>query len=266
MARGLCFVCGNALVCQRSTRRYCANACRQSAYRRRRSPRVWHRRAGRVRLPPVSREAVSLAHAAVRPIPLADARQVIEQQEPMCGVATLAYGLFLGQALASVVVFGVHPASNLSPRYGQTIALLRGVTLPWAPANCGSKLIRGAMKLLPAPYTCVTAFSDSTLGERGAIYRATGFQPIGASRGGRRVRVHYQGRVLSERSARRLFGTSSAPKLAALGLKVETVPRRLRWVAAAAGGAARAGARPRSAHSSGGLAGCSPPKRAPAHA
>jgi hypothetical protein len=228
MGERCCFRCGNTLTWQRSTRRYCANACRQSAYRRRRSPRVWHRRAGRSRLPPVSREEVSLAHAAVRQIPLADARQVIEQQEPMCGVGTLAYGLFLGPALASVVVFGVHPASNLSPRHGQTIALLRGVTLPWAPANCGSKLIRGAMKLLPAAYSTVIAFADATLGERGAIYRATGFQPIGASRGGRRVLVHYQGKVLSERKARRLFGTSSAPRLAALGLKVETVPRALR--------------------------------------
>jgi hypothetical protein len=41
-----------------------------------------------------------------------------------------------------------------------------------------------------------------------------------------------RGRVLSERSARRLFGTSSVPKLAALGLKVETVPRRFRYVLA----------------------------------
>jgi hypothetical protein len=56
------------------------------------------------------------------------------------------------------------------------------------------------------------------------IYKAAGFQLVGPSRGGRRVMVHYAGRVLSERSARRLFGTSSVPKLAALGLKVETVP------------------------------------------
>ena len=234
MGERCCFVCGNTLTWQRSTRRYCANACRQSAYRRRRAPRVWHRRAVRARThsPPVSRPAVSLAHAVVRPIALSDARQVIEQREPMCGGATLAYGLFLGHTLASVVVCGIHPASNLSPRYHQTIALLRGVTLPWAPRNCSSKLIRRAMDLLSAAsYTRVIAFSDSTLGERGVIYRAAGFQPIGASRGGRRVQVHFQGRVLSERGARRLFGTSSAPKLAALGLKVETVPRRLRWVA-----------------------------------
>jgi hypothetical protein len=226
-----CFVCGDVLICQRVTRRYCANACRQSAYRRRRAPRIWHRRATRTRAMHIVRPTVSLAHAGVRPVPLCEARPIIEQKEPMCGVAIAAYGLFLGPALASVVVFGVHPASNLSPRHNQTIALLRGVTLPWAPRNCGSKLIRRAMDLLPARYASVTAFSDSTLGEYGTIYRAAGFASVGASCGGRRVLVHHEGRLLSERTARRRFGTASAPKLAVLGLKVETVPRRSRWIA-----------------------------------
>jgi hypothetical protein len=77
----------------------------------------------------------------------------------------------------------------------------------------------------------VTAFSDSTLGERGVIYQAAGFLPVGASRGGRRVLVRYQGQWLSERSARARFGTGSAQQLAKLGFKVETMPRRQRWFA-----------------------------------
>jgi hypothetical protein len=174
---------------------------------------------------------VSLATAVVRPIPLRDARQIIEQHEPMCGVGTLAYGLFLGNALASVVAFGVDPSGNLSQRHDRTIALLRGVTLPWAPRNCGSKLIRGAMTQLPPHYTRVIAFSDATLGERGVIYRAAGFSCAGPSCGGRRILVHYQGRRLSERAARHHFGTSSASQLASLGLRVETVPRRSCWIA-----------------------------------
>jgi hypothetical protein len=79
----------------------------------------------------VTRPTVSLAQAVVRPVPLRQARQMIERCEPMCGVATFAYGLFIGNALASVVVFGVHPAANLR-RCEQGICLLRGVTLPWA--------------------------------------------------------------------------------------------------------------------------------------
>jgi hypothetical protein len=42
MCRRLCFRCGSRLICQRSIRVYCTNACRQSAYRRRHSPRVRH--------------------------------------------------------------------------------------------------------------------------------------------------------------------------------------------------------------------------------
>jgi hypothetical protein len=231
MGERSCFVCGTTLVCQRSTRRFCANACRQSAYRRRAAPRVRQRRGvSRLRVPHGERRTVSLADAVVRPISLRQARRIVEQYEPMCAIAIHAYGLFIAGALASVVVFGAHPAGNLSPRHAGRIALLRGATLPWAPRNCGSKLIRRAMALLPARYTAVTAFSDPTLGENGTIYRAAGFRCIGPSSGGRRVLVHYQGRVLSERAARSRFGTS-ATRLAALGLKVETVPRRERWVA-----------------------------------
>jgi hypothetical protein len=230
MGERLCFVCGTELACQRSTRLYCANACRQSAYRRRRTGYVRRRRAARARLPHVVRPTVSLAHATVRPVPLREARPIIEAHEPMCAAPTFAFALFLGNALASVVVFGVHPASNRVSGYQQTIALLRGVTLPWAPRNCGSKLIRRAIDLLPSNYTTVIAFADATLGETGVIYRAAGFQPLGPSRGSRRILVHHQGRVLSERTTRHRFGTTSAPRLAALGLKVETVPRRSRWV------------------------------------
>jgi hypothetical protein len=91
-------------------------------------------------MPHVMRSVASLIQAVVRWVPLCEARPIIEQHEPMCGVPTFAFGLFLGNVLASVVVFGEHPASNLSQRYERTIALLRGVTLPWAPRNCASKL------------------------------------------------------------------------------------------------------------------------------
>jgi hypothetical protein len=180
MRERICVRCENVLICQRTTRIYCSNACRQSVYRRRRSPRIWQRHAARSRRLHVIRPTVSLAQVVVRPMPLPEARPIIEQKEPMCGVATHAFGLFLGNALASVVVFGVHPAGNLSPRYDHNIALLRGVTQPWAPANCGSKLIRRAMDLLPESYRAVIAYADATLGERGAIYKAAGFSCVGA--------------------------------------------------------------------------------------
>jgi hypothetical protein len=61
--------------------------------------------------------------------------------------------LFIGDQLAAAVVFGPDPIANLRHRYnGSTIALLRGACTPWAPRNAGSKLIRGAMRLLPKQY------------------------------------------------------------------------------------------------------------------
>ena len=118
MGNHLCAVCGNALAPQRSTRRYCANACRQSAYRRRARPKVWHRRGGRARailVPRLARETVSLSQAVVRPIAMREAKQIIERVEPMC-VGKFAYGLFIGPALASVVVFGPHPVRPAATR------------------------------------------------------------------------------------------------------------------------------------------------------
>jgi hypothetical protein len=88
------------------------------------------------------------------------------------------------------------------------------------------------MRLLPPHYKIVTAFSDATLGERGVIYKAAGFFSAHVvTQGRRRVLVRYRGKMLSERSARRRFGTSSARQLARLGFRVETVPRRCRYFA-----------------------------------
>jgi hypothetical protein len=176
----------------------------------------------------------SLASATVQPISWNDAKRIITLYEPMPRVTSgLAYGLFIDDALAGAVVFGPDPASNIWRRFdGQITALLRGACAPSAPRNAGSKLIRGAMRLLPPQYKIVTAFSDGTLGERGVIYRAAGFFSAGVMcAGGRRVLLRYAGKMLSERSARRRFGTSSARQLARLGFKVETVPRRARYFA-----------------------------------
>jgi hypothetical protein len=77
-------VCGCVLAYQRSTRRYCANTCSSSAL-----AAHLDRRAARSRMPQVMRPAVSLAQAVVRPVLLREARQIVEQNEPMCGVPTL---------------------------------------------------------------------------------------------------------------------------------------------------------------------------------
>ena len=89
----------------------------------------------------------------------------------------------------------------------------------------------GSAEMLPPQFRVVTAFADALHGERGAIYKAVGFTEIGPSQGGRRVQVFHRCKFISERSARRRFGTSSAPRLAAMGLRAESTQRRTRYLA-----------------------------------
>jgi hypothetical protein len=233
-----CFRCGSRLRCQRSTRRYCSHACRESAYRRRRLKKVWRRhvvprvaKQFAIRQTLVGRQTQrDLRNSEVRPISRSTAAAVIKLFEPMARVVTHSYGLFFGDALVAVCAFGPLYSGNLHQRPG-CIGLLRGACLPEAPRNSGSRLIRGAMKMLPPQYSSVEAFSDSTHGEKGAIYKAAGFTDLGPSVGGHRVVVHHEGKTFHDRSARRRFGTASAPKLAAMGMRVELIPRRRRYVA-----------------------------------
>jgi hypothetical protein len=210
-----CLICGDCAAAQRTSRRFCSGRCRMVAFRQRRSGLVRHRRiVPAMAAQYVARQqlaaqqdslelsskpaAVSLAAAEVRPIPLIQARRFVAQFESAAVPAQLAYGLFVGAGLASVVICGGDYTSNLAPwrRYGfvgKIIALLRGATAAWAPRNAASKLIRGAMRLLPKEYTVVTALTDATVGERGAIYRAAGFVPSASAKGGRRVLVRFRG-------------------------------------------------------------------------
>jgi hypothetical protein len=100
MCRPLCFRCGERLVCQRSTRRYCSNACRRSVYGRRRSPRV--------RPPP---------HPAQGGPPIcdSDAAWRVTMYEPMPAVTGPCFVLFIGEALAAAVVYGPEYGHNLRP-------------------------------------------------------------------------------------------------------------------------------------------------------
>jgi hypothetical protein len=52
---------------------------------------------------------------------------------------------------------------------GKIIALLRGACEAWAHPHSASKLVRGAIKLLPERYRVVTATCDGLAGEVGTI-------------------------------------------------------------------------------------------------
>jgi hypothetical protein len=87
------------------------------------------------------------------------------------------------------------------------------------------------MRLLTQHYKVVTATVDATAGEIGTVYQACGFDYVGQMTAGSRLRIHDSGATISERQARRRYGTSAIAALEARGLTVERVPRPSRYFA-----------------------------------
>jgi hypothetical protein len=182
---------------------------------------------------------LDIGRAEVRPIAFETARSIIKQYEwlgTMPAVPSYCFGIFFDGVCGGAVTYGPEYAENLGvwDRYGYTgkiITLQRGACLPWAHPHSASKLIRRSMDLLASKYRVVTATVDAMAGEVGTIYQAAGFDYVGAMYNGQRTLIHYRGKIISERQARRRFGTSGPRALAKLGVRVATVPRRSRYFA-----------------------------------
>lgn len=133
---------------------------------------------------------LSPSNAVVRPITRKEAEAIILKYEwlgCMPAIAYHYYGLFFGDHLAGVTVFGTDYAENIGvwDKYGFTgkmILLNRGACVWWAPPFAGSMLIRKSIDLLPPEYEVVTATVDELAGEIGTIYQACGFHYIGCMR------------------------------------------------------------------------------------
>jgi hypothetical protein len=155
----------------------------------------------------------------------------------MPAVSRYWFGIFFDGVCGGAVVYGREQAENLGVwnKYGyggQIIALQRGACLPWAHPHSASKLIRRSMALLPDQYKVVTATTDRLAGEVGTIYQACGFDYVGTMRGdSHRALIYFRGKIISERDAKRKFGTAGPLALARKGLRVATVPRRSRYFA-----------------------------------
>jgi hypothetical protein len=170
--------------------------------------------------------------------PLTEAKAIVERREwlgKMPAVAVHAFGIFFGERCGSRSSSGPSTRRTVaSGRYGfagKIIALLRGACEPWAHQHSASKLIRRAMRLLPERYKVVTATCDAAAGEVGTIYQAAGFDYVGQMHGGARALIHWRGKIISGRQAKRRFGTEGRKRLAALGIRSHLVPRRTRYFA-----------------------------------
>lgn len=184
---------------------------------------------------------LTLRHSQVRAIDRATAASLIQPYEwlgTMPAVTRAAYGLYFGGVLGGAIVFAPDPAQNLGvwDRYGwgadRLWLLARGACAHWTPTGSASRLIRRAMRCLPASVAVVTALVDAEAGEIGTIYQACGFDYVGPMGHGRVDGRTASGATLSERQLRR-EDADSLTKFARLSTPatVRRVPSRGRYFA-----------------------------------
>jgi hypothetical protein len=215
-----CLKCGRPIRdARRSTRRYCSNACRQSAHwHRHKRPLVAHqflmrqREAERDPRPAMT----SLDGCTVERIAMGDTKPIIMRYEwlgttPSAPIA--AYGLRDPSGeLIGVTVFG-HPngtgSGNLCGREHRhlSICLQRGACVHWAPKNAASFLITRASRMAASEHgwRIFHAYADRAAGEIGTVYQACGWLYLGTNVGrGTRTRWRFfnrrEGRWYSERA------------------------------------------------------------------
>jgi len=185
--------------------------------------------------------ATDIKTSTVREISYHDAEAIITQFEylrTMPPFVRHCFGLFHDNRLAGAVVYADEPGENLGvwDRLGwggRIICLARGACTHWAHPHSASRLIRRSMRLLPARYQVITATVDPAAGEIGTIYQAAGFDYVGTmASGGDRLRISdHSGRVISDRSARRAFGSSAVEPLLSAGLHIQQIARKGRYFA-----------------------------------
>ncbi|MDC7251011.1 MAG: hypothetical protein PQJ49_13945 [Sphaerochaetaceae bacterium] len=169
----------------------------------------------------------SFYKAVVKPIEIKEAKAIIERYEYLGNIAAFnkfAFGLFFGDLLSGVVIFGSEYSINLpfwQEKYGMnkdnTLLLNRGVCTWWCPKNANSFLVSNAIKQLPEQYKVITCTVDPMAKEKGTIYQACNFHYLGSMRdsnpnlktSGKRDRTAciIDGKLLSSRAMRNKFGT-----------------------------------------------------------
>lgn len=97
-----------------------------------------------------------------------------------------AYGLFLDSELVGVITFGMPPSPALckgvcGEQYRNQVTELNRLCLRNNLPNEASRLVGGALKLLPKPLI-VVSYADTSQHHEGIVYRATNFLYTGLTK------------------------------------------------------------------------------------
>lgn len=176
----------------------------------------------------LSNVELDLKKAVVKQIPIKIAKALIQKYEYLGSIAAFnkyAFGLYFGDLLSGVVIFGNEYSINLpfwQEKYNMnkdnTLLLNRGVCTWWCPKNSNSFLITQAIKQLPEQYKVITCTVDPMAKEKGTIYQACNFYYLGSMRDsnpnlthkkGKRDRTAciINGKIHTSRALRQRFGT-----------------------------------------------------------
>lgn len=157
-----------------------------------------------------------LQSAIIKETDYQTAKEIIEQYEwlkCMSAITMYCYGIYFNGICGGVVTFGQEYSENRGvwDKYdftGQMLLLSRGVCLHWTPTNTASKLIMGAIKMLPEKYKVITATTDRLAGEIGTIYQACNFHYVGSMRKYKtRAAWKINGKLYGTRALRAKIGT-----------------------------------------------------------
>jgi len=137
------------------------------------------------------------------------------------------FGCWLGEQLVGALVYGHiagNPASAIVTANNKPMnyrELMRLVLLDWVPRNSESRFIGWTLRYLRANTDLigVVSFADPKYGHTGIVYRASNWKYLGLQKPCR-PRLFVNGVDVHPKSCYNRWGTSSVPKLRALGLDV----------------------------------------------
>jgi hypothetical protein len=226
-----CLECGEPVRAKRSTRKFCDDACRQAACRRRRGLIVPKAHQRLIREREMARDPrpimTTLDGCTVERIEAAEAKPIICRYEYL-GTMPSAPKMFCGLRtpsgeLAGVVVFG-HGNGTLSTTLcgpdwrDKVVTLQRGACVHWAHPHAASFLISRACRLAAKEHgwRIFTAYADPAAGEIGVVYQACGWLCLGAGVG--RKSKGSRWRFFNERDGRWYTERSLVRRKVAMGV------------------------------------------------